>query len=133
MEQTFIMVKPDGVEQAVIGQIISRFEAKGYQLVHASVLTISEELAKKHYEAHKDRDFFDDLVSFITSGPVFPMVWQGENIIEEARELIGATNPKEAKAGTIRADFGTSISNNVIHGSDSKENAIREIDLFFHS
>ncbi len=133
MEQTFIMVKPDGVENGVIGQVIARFEEKGYKLLQASVTTIKPELAEKHYEAHKDRDFFPDLVSFITSGPVVPMVWQGENIIEEARKLIGATDPKKAEPGTIRADFGSSISTNVVHGSDSKENALREIELFFNT
>ncbi|MFB1050493.1 nucleoside-diphosphate kinase [Paraliobacillus sp. JSM ZJ581] len=132
MEQTFIMIKPDGVKKGIIGQVISRFEAKGYQLVRASVITISPELAEKHYEAHKRRDFFNDLVSFITSGSVVPMVWQGENIIEESRNLIGATDPKKADPGTIRADFGASIRSNVIHGSDSKENALREIGLFFN-
>lgn len=131
MEKTFLMVKPDGVQRGLIGEIISRFEAKGFQLVGAKLMSISEELAESHYEEHKERPFFPDLVQFITSGPVFAMVWQGEQVIATARQMMGTTNPQEAAPGTIRGDFGLIVSKNIIHGSDSVQSAEREIKLFF--
>ncbi|WP_416149713.1 nucleoside-diphosphate kinase [Salipaludibacillus sp. HK11] len=131
MERTFMMVKPDGVQRNLIGEVISRFELKGYTLVGSKVLHITKELAEKHYSEHKDRPFFQKLVSFITSGPVFAMVWEGDEIIAESRRMIGKTNPKEADLGTIRGDFGLQTSKNLIHGSDSVESAKREIALFF--
>ncbi|GAB6933062.1 nucleoside-diphosphate kinase [Calditerricola satsumensis] len=131
MQRTFLMVKPDGVQRNLIGEIVSRFERKGFQLVAAKLMMVSRELAEKHYAEHKDKPFFEELVNFLTSGPVFAMVWQGENIIEVARAMMGKTNPAEAAPGTIRGDFGVSIGMNVIHGSDSPESAEREIALWF--
>ncbi|GAB6935562.1 MAG: nucleoside-diphosphate kinase [Calditerricola sp.] len=131
MQRTFLMVKPDGVQRNLIGEIVSRFERKGFQLVAAKLMMVSRELAEKHYAEHKDKPFFEELVNFLTSGPVFAMVWQGENIIEVARAMMGKTNPAQAAPGTIRGDFGVSIGMNVIHGSDSPESAEREIALWF--
>ncbi|MBU9723950.1 MULTISPECIES: nucleoside-diphosphate kinase [Bacillaceae] len=132
MERTFLMVKPDGVQRNLVGEIVSRFEQKGYTLVGAKMLAVSKELAETHYGEHKERPFFGELVGFITSSPVFAMVWEGENVISEARKMMGATNPQEATPGTIRGDYGIQVSKNVIHGSDSVESAAREIDLFFN-
>ena len=131
MERTFLMVKPDGVQRNLIGNIVQRFEAKGFKLVGAKLMSVSQELAEKHYGEHKDKPFFGKLVDFITSGPVFAMVWEGENVIATARNMMGKTNPQEALPGTIRGDFGLTVGKNVIHGSDSKESAEREINLFF--
>lgn len=131
MERTFLMVKPDGVQRNLIGEIVSRFEKKGYQLVGGKLMMISQELAENHYGEHKERLFFGELVDFITSGPVFAMVWEGENVIATARQMMGSTNPKDAAPGTIRGDFGVTVGKNVIHGSDSPESAVREIGLFF--
>src|SRR3954469_12917297 len=132
MEKTFLMVKPDGVQRNLIGEIVSRFEKKGFQLVGGKLMSISQELAEEHYGEHKERPFFGELVDFITSGPVFAMVWQGENVISTARQMMGSTNPKDAAPGTIRGDFGITVGKNVIHGSDSQESAVREIGLFFN-
>jgi nucleoside-diphosphate kinase len=132
MERTFLMVKPDGVQRNLIGEIVSRFESKGYQLVGAKLMNISQELAEQHYGEHKERPFFGELVDFITSGPVFAMVWEGENVISTARLMMGATNPKESAPGTIRGDFAVTVGKNIIHGSDSPESAVREIGLFFN-
>ncbi|PYZ94510.1 nucleoside-diphosphate kinase [Salipaludibacillus keqinensis] len=132
MQRTFLMVKPDGVQRNLIGEIISRFEMKGFTLSGAKIMHISKELAETHYGEHKERPFFGDLVDFITSGPVFAMVWEGDGVISEARKMMGKTNPKEADPGTIRGDFGVQVSMNIIHGSDSEESAKREIDLFFN-
>lgn len=131
MEKTFLMVKPDAVQRGLIGDIVSRFERKGFQLVGAKLMNISTELAEKHYGEHKERPFFKELVDFITSGPVFAMVWQGENAVSVARQMMGTTNPKEAMPGTIRGDYGLIVGKNIIHGSDSRESADREIGLFF--
>lgn len=131
MEKTFLMVKPDGVQRNLIGEIVSRFEKKGFQLAGAKLMSIPTELAEQHYGEHKERPFFGELVEFITSGPVFAMVWQGENVISTARLMMGATNPKDALPGTIRGDFGVTVGKNIIHGSDSPESAVREIGLFF--
>lgn len=131
MEKTFLMVKPDGVQRQLIGGIVSKFESKGLQLVGSKLMSISTDLAEQHYGEHKERPFFGELVEFITSGPVFAMVWQGENVIEVTRQMMGKTNPKEALPGTIRGDFGVTVGKNIIHGSDSLESAKREIDLFF--
>ena len=129
MEKTFLMIKPDGVQRNLIGDIVSRFEKKGFQLVGAKLMAVSEELAQEHYGEHKERPFFGELVDFITSGPVFAMVWEGENVISTARTLVGATNPAESAPGTIRGDFGVTVAKNIIHGSDSPESAEREINL----
>jgi nucleoside-diphosphate kinase len=131
MEKTFLMVKPDGVQRQLIGDIVSRFEKKGFQLVGAKLMQISTELAEMHYGEHKERPFFGELVDFITSGPVFAMVWQGENVISTARQMMGSTNPKDATPGTIRGEYAVIVSKNIIHGSDSPESAEREIGLFF--
>lgn len=131
MEQTFLMIKPDGVQRNLIGEIVNRFEKKGFKLVGGKLMSVSEDLAKQHYAEHEGKPFFSDLVEFITSGPVFAMVWEGKNIIKTARHVIGATNPEEASPGSIRSDFGMVMNRNVIHGSDSLESAEREINLFF--
>ncbi len=131
MEKTFMMVKPDGVQRNLIGEIVSRFESKGFTLVGSKLMQISQELAEQHYGEHKERPFFGELVDFITSGPVFAMVWEGENVISTSRLMMGATNPKESAPGTIRGDFAVTVSKNIIHGSDSLESAQREISLFF--
>lgn len=131
MEKTFLMVKPDGVQRNLIGEIVSRFESKGFQLVGAKLMAIPVELAEQHYGEHKERPFFGELVEFITSGPVFAMVWEGENVIATARTMMGATNPKDSAPGTIRGDFAATVGKNIIHGSDSPESAEREIGLFF--
>jgi nucleoside-diphosphate kinase len=133
MEKTFLMVKPDGVQRNLIGEIVSRFEQKGFQLVGGKLMSISKELAEEHYGEHKERPFFGELVDFITSGPVFAMVWEGENVITTARQMMGSTNPKDAAPGTIRGDFGVTVGKNIIHGSDSPESAVREIGLFFNN
>ncbi len=132
MEKTFLMVKPDGVQRNLIGEIVSRFEKKGFQLVGGKLMVISKELAEEHYGEHKERPFFGELVDFITSGPVFAMVWEGENVIATARQMMGSTNPKDAAPGTIRGDFGVTVGKNIIHGSDSPESAVREIGIFFN-
>jgi nucleoside-diphosphate kinase len=131
MERSFVMVKPDGVQRGLIGEVISRFERRGLKLVAAKLMTVSRELAEKHYEALKDKPFFPGLIEFITSGPVMAMVWEGPNAIATIRKTMGATNPANAEPGTIRADFACDVSNNIVHGSDSPENAEREIALWF--
>ncbi|WP_368930328.1 nucleoside-diphosphate kinase [Bacillus pumilus] len=131
MDKTFLMVKPDGVERQLIGEIVSRFEKKGLQLVGAKLMSIPKEVAETHYGEHKEKPFFGELVDFITSGPVFAMVWQGEQVVDVTRQIIGKTNPKEALPGTIRGDYGLTVGKNIIHGSDSPESAKREINLFF--
>ena len=104
MERTFLMVKPDGVQRNLVGEIVARFEKKGFQLVGGKLMSISRDLAEEHYGEHKERPFFGELVDFITSGPVFAMVWEGENVISTARQMMGSTNPKDAAPGTIRGD-----------------------------
>ncbi len=131
MEKTFLMVKPDGVQRNLIGEIVQRFEKKGFKLAGAKLMQISNELAEEHYGEHKERPFFGELVEFITSGPVFAMVWEGENVIATARNMMGKTNPLEAAPSTVRGDFGITVGKNIIHGSDSPESAEREINLFF--
>ncbi|MGC8228326.1 nucleoside-diphosphate kinase [Pseudobacillus badius] len=131
MEKTYLMVKPDGVQRGLIGEIVARFEKKGFQLVGAKLMSVSKETAEQHYAEHKERPFFGELVDFITSSPVFAMVWEGENVIATARQMMGATNPKDAAPGTIRGDFGVTVGKNIIHGSDSPESAEREIAIFF--
>ena len=132
MEKTFIMVKPDGVQRQLIGEILSRFERKGLQLAGAKLMQVSEQMAENHYAEHKGKPFFGELVEFITSGPVFAMVWEGENVVEITRQLIGKTNPKDALPGTIRGDYGMFVGKNIIHGSDSLESAEREIQIFLN-
>ncbi len=131
MERTFIMIKPDGVQRGLIGEIISRFETKGFNLVGMKFMAVSRELAEKHYAVHKERPFFGSLVEFITSSPVVAMVWEGEGVVGSARTLIGATNPISSAPGTIRGDYGVTIGRNIIHGSDAIETAQTEIALWF--
>ena len=131
MEKTFLMVKPDGVQRNLVGEIVSRFESKGYKLAGAKLMSVSQELAEQHYGEHKEKPFFGELVDFITSGPVFARVWEGENVISTARNMMGKTKPSEASPGTVRGDYGLTVGKNVIHGSDSPESAEREINLFF--
>ena len=131
MERTFIMIKPDGVQRNLVGEVIRRFETKGFKLVGLKFLSVSKELAEKHYGVHKERPFFAGLVQFITSSPVVAMVWEGDGVVASARNLIGATNPLTSPPGTIRGDFGVSIGRNLIHGSDAIETAQHEIALWF--
>jgi nucleoside-diphosphate kinase len=131
MEKTFVMVKPDGVQRGLIGEIINRFEKKGLQLVGLKIMQIPPEMAARHYGEHLGKPFYGELITFITSGPVVAMVWQGLNAVSVIRGMMGKTNPAEAATGTIRGDFALFMGNNVVHGSDSPESAQREIDLFF--
>ena len=131
IEQTLSIIKPDAVAKNVIGEIYSRFEKSGLKIVNAIMIDLGKEEAEGFYEVHKERPFFNDLVSFMISGPVMIQVLEGENAVLMNRELMGATNPKEADVGTIRADFADSIDANAVHGSDSLENAKIEIDFFF--
>ena len=133
VEQTLSIIKPDAVAKNVTGQINSRFEAAGLQIVAQKMLRLSDELAGGFYAEHKERPFYPDLVAFMTSGPVVVQVLEGEGAILKNRELMGATNPAEADAGTIRADFAKSIDANAVHGSDSPASAVREIAYFFAS
>lgn len=131
IERTFSIIKPDAVAKNVIGQIYARFEKAGLKIVASKMLHLSQEKAEGFYAEHKERPFFKDLVEFMTSGPVLVQALEGENAIALNRELMGATNPKEADAGTIRADFAESIDANAVHGSDAPESAKREISYFF--
>jgi len=131
MEKTFLMVKPDGVQRGLIGEIVSRFERKGLQLAAAKFIMVTPEIASQHYAEHVGKSFYPPLVDFITSGPVFAMVWQGDNAIALARALIGKTSAIDAAPGTIRSDYAVHTNFNVIHGSDSPESAEREIGIFF--
>ncbi|MFT5694023.1 MAG: nucleoside-diphosphate kinase [Oceanicoccus sp.] len=133
VERTFSIVKPDAVAKNVVGEIYSRFEKNGLSIVASKMLRLSTAQAEGFYAEHKGRPFFPDLIEFMTSGPVTVQVLEGENAILKNRELMGATNPKEADAGTIRADFAESIDANAVHGSDSPESAAREIAYFFAS
>ncbi|MEH2361605.1 nucleoside-diphosphate kinase [Nostoc sp.] len=131
MERTFLAIKPDGVQRGLVGEIIRRFETKGFTLVGLKFLKVSRELAEQHYGVHRERPFFGGLVEFITSSPVVAMVWEGDGVIASARKIIGATNPLTAEPGTIRGDFGLNIGRNLIHGSDAQETAQQEIALWF--
>ncbi len=131
MERTFVMVKPDGVQRGLVGEIISRLERKGLKIVAIKMLKIPMEMAERHYEEHKNKPFFSSLISYITSGPVIAMVVEGKNAVKVVRKLVGATNPAEAEPGTIRGDFGLDLGRNVVHASDSIASAEREIRLFF--
>lgn len=131
MERTFIMIKPDGVQRGLIGEIIKRFEQKGFNVIAMKTMNVSRELAEKHYDVHRDKPFFSNLVEFITSAPVVAMVWQGEGIVAATRKIVGETNPLSAEPGTIRGDYGISIGRNLIHASDAVETAQREIALWF--
>jgi nucleoside-diphosphate kinase len=130
-ETTFVMVKPDGVQRGLVGEIIKRFERKGLKLVGLRSLIPTEELAEEHYAVHKERPFYSGLIRFITSGPVVAMAWSGIDAISVARIIIGATNGREAIPGTIRGDFGMDIGFNLIHGSDGEDTASSELELWF--
>jgi len=131
MERTFLMLKPDTVQRGLIGKIIGRLERRGLKLVAMKFIWMDRALAERHYGEHIGKPFYEDLVRFITSGPVVPMVWEGKNIVEVTRAIMGKTNPVESDVGTIRDDFAMDLSMNIIHGSDSKESAKREIANFF--
>ncbi|MGA9595871.1 MAG: nucleoside-diphosphate kinase [Acidimicrobiia bacterium] len=131
VENTFVMVKPDGVRRGLVGDVIGRFERKGLVLEKMRMLQIDEALAGEHYAEHTDKPFFGELVGFITSGPVVAMEWSGESAVSVARTLMGPTNPVTAPPGTIRGDFGLIVTNNIVHGSDSVGSAERELGLFF--
>ena len=131
IEQTLSIIKPDAVSKNIIGKIISRFEEKGLCLVAGKLIQLDDEMASGFYAEHEGRPFFNDLKKFMTSGPVFVQVLEGEGAILKNRELMGNTNPKEAAPGTIRADFANSIDANAVHGSDSETSALREINYFF--
>ena len=131
MERTLVLLKPDAVQRGLIGPILARFEAKGLKVVALKMRQFPTTLVQKHYEVHKDRPFYKALVSFMTSGPTVALVLEGNNAIEVTRKLMGKTNAAEAEPGTIRGDFALSRSNNLVHGSDSPENAKKELALFF--
>jgi len=131
MEHTFVMVKPDGVRRGLVAEVIGRLERKGLTLEEMRMLTIDQDLAGRHYGEHSEKPFYADLVAFITSGPVVAMEWSGPSAVSIARTLMGPTNPAEAPPGTIRGDFGTILTENIVHGSDSTDSAEREIRLFF--
>jgi nucleoside-diphosphate kinase len=131
MEKTLILVKPDGVQRCLAGKLLARFEKRGLKIVALKMLRMDRALAERHYAIHREKPFFNDLVSFITSGPIIAAVLEGEKAVEAARQSMGATDPKKAAPGTIRADLGINMEHNLIHGSDSPENAATEISTFF--
>jgi nucleoside-diphosphate kinase len=130
-ERTLVLVKPDGVERRLVGEVISRFERLGLKIVAMRLLLVDEGLASRHYAEHVDKPFYPELVSFITSGEVVAMVLEGESAIATVRKLMGPTDPVDAPPGTIRGDYGLQITENIVHGSDGPESAIREVELFF--
>ena len=132
-ERTFVMIKPDAFQRGLVSEIIGRFEDRGLKLVGAKVTRLSREQAEDHYGEHEDKPFFDDLVEFITSGPVVPMVWEGEDATRQVRQMIGATDPAEAAPGTIRGDYAVDLGRNVVHAADHEDEGAneREIALFF--
>lgn len=131
MEQTLVLVKPDGVQRHLIGEIIARFERRGLKLLGMKFMQMSDALAAEHYSVHRGRPFYEKLLAYITSGPVVAMVWEGNDAVAAVRTTMGATNPVEAASGTIRGDLGMEIGRNLVHGSDSAENAVKEVGLFF--
>jgi nucleoside-diphosphate kinase len=131
MDRTLILVKPDAFERGLTGEIIARFERKGLRILALQHMTMSDELARRHYAEHEGKPFFGELVSFITSGPLVAMVLEGDEAVTAARQVIGATNPLEAVPGSIRGDFAIAVGQNMVHGSDSPESAEREAALFF--
>lgn len=131
MERTYLMLKPDGVQRGLIGEIVARFENKGFQMIGSKLMQMTRQQAEKHYAEHQGKPFFNGLVSFITSGPVFAMVWQGDQVITISRMMIGKTNTLEALPGTIRGDYAVHTGFNIIHGSDSPDSAEVEIKHFF--
>ena len=130
-ERTLVLVKPDGVQRGLAGEVITRLERRGLKLVGMKLMQASDELARQHYGEHVDRPFFGGLVSFITSSPIVAMVWEANNAVDIVRNTMGQTNPVSSAAGTIRGDLGIDIGRNLVHGSDSPESAEREVNLFF--
>jgi nucleoside-diphosphate kinase len=131
VDRTLILVKPDAFARGLTGEIVARFERKGLRLVAMKLMTISGELAERHYAEHEGKPFFGELVSFITSGPLVAIVLEGDSAVRAARQVIGATNPLEATTGSIRGDFAIAVGQNLVHGSDAEQSASREIALFF--
>ena len=131
MERTFVMIKPDGVRRGLVGEILARFERKGFRIAALKLMRISQELAERHYAEHREKPFFPGLVRFITSGPVVAMVLEGPGVVAEVRKMMGATHPKDALPGTIRGDFATITTENLVHASDGHDSAAREIALWF--
>jgi nucleoside-diphosphate kinase len=131
VDRTLILVKPDAFERRLTGEIIARFENKGLKIVALKHMTVTEDLAKRHYAEHEGKPFFEELVKFITSGPIVAMVLEGEQAVTAARQVIGATNPLEAAPGSIRGDYAIAVGQNMVHGADSPESAEREAELFF--
>jgi nucleoside-diphosphate kinase len=132
MEQTFVMVKPDGTNRRLIGKVISRLEMKGLKLVGIKIMWVSKDLAEKHYAEHRGKGFYDSLIEYITSSPVVAMVWEGKSAVKVVRNIVGKTDPVEASPGTIRGDYGLDVGKNIVHASDSIESAEREISLYFN-
>ena len=130
-ERTLVLVKPDGVQRGLVGEVITRLERRGLKLVGMKLMQVSDELARQHYGEHVDRPFFGGLVQFITSSPIVAMAWEANNAAEIVRNTMGQTNPANSPAGTIRGDFGIDIGRNLVHGSDSPESGEREVSLFF--
>jgi nucleoside-diphosphate kinase len=131
LERTLVLIKPDGVQRGLIGEIISRLERRGLQLIAAKFMDVSPELAKNHYAVHKGKDFFDGLINYITSAPVMAMVWEGPQAIAAVRQTMGATRPIEAAPGTVRHDFGLMVGRNLTHASDTPENGLKEVEMWF--
>ncbi len=131
MQRTFVMIKPDGVQRGLIGRIITRLEERGLKLLAAKFMQVSKELAETHYAIHKESDFFDKLINYITSSPVLAMVWEGPDAVAAVRQTMGSTRPRDAAPGSVRHDFGLDIGRNLTHASDSIENAEAEIRLWF--
>lgn len=132
MERTLILVKPDGVQRGLIGEIVGRFERRGMKLLGMKFMQMSDDLASRHYGVHRDKPFYENLVEYITSGPIVAMVWEGNEAVAAARATMGSTKPVDSAPGTIRGDFGMEIGRNLVHGSDSRENAEKEVALFFN-
>jgi nucleoside-diphosphate kinase len=131
MQRTFVAIKPDAVQRGLVGEILSRFEKKGLKIIALKMIHPDRALAEKHYEEHKDKSFFENLIKFITEGPIVAIALEGINVIEDARRMMGTTKPSEALPGTIRADYAQIMESNIIHGSDSEKSAEREIALYF--
>lgn len=131
MERSLVLIKPDATKRNLSGTIISRFERQGLKIVGMKLLHMDKSLARRHYAVHEGKPFFNSLIEYITSAPIVAIVFEGENAIDRIRKIMGATDPAKAEKGTIRADFGADIQNNAVHGSDSAENAVKEIELFF--
>lgn len=131
VERTLVLIKPDGVRRGLIGEVISRIERKGFRITALRMFQMDRRLAERHYAAHTEKPFFEELISFITSGPIVAMVVEGRGVVASVRNLMGATDPLNAAPGTLRGDFANTITENIVHGSDSPESAAREISLFF--